>query len=402
MFHIILIAIFLCNSALSVSSIEYKNIISENHSIHILKIEPNQYQFKLVRALDSGLGRESVVSMGNRLGAIAGINGGFFVIGGTFDGRPAGACKIDKEWFSFPTKNRGVICWDANTILFDHLQIKAYIQFKNETLQIDGVNVPAQNNCSIVYYPSFNRTTLTNKDYVDILIDKNGVINQINHLGNSILPTDGKIISIPKGKFQKIKTKLRLNTRVNLIIQPILMSGCNINNWNKYKYILSGAPLLIAHGEKIIDFSKEMVRDSFLYNPHARTALGITKDGQWIFVVVDHDYSANIETLSLKDLLIQLKKKGYSDKELKNCKLKEIQEMFSNKGSNITGLTIPELTDFMDTLGCIWALNLDGGGSSTLYYQGKVLNHPMGDEDEEYGEYKVRRVSDAIMVLPKQ
>jgi exopolysaccharide biosynthesis protein len=60
-----------------------------------------------------------------------------------------------------------------------------------------------------------------------------------------------------------------------------------------------------------------------------------------------------------------------------------------------------ELADLMGRLGCTYALNLDGGGSSTMVYEGAVKNSPKGDEDEGAGQQVVRRVSDAIVVLPK-
>lgn len=51
--------------------------------------------------------------------------------------------------------------------------------------------------------------------------------------------------------------------------------------------------------------------------------------------------------------------------------------------------------------GCIEALNLDGGGSSTMVFKGKIVNTPHGDEDEPQGEKAVRRVADAVIVYPK-
>jgi exopolysaccharide biosynthesis protein len=56
------------------------------------------------------------------------------------------------------------------------------------------------------------------------------------------------------------------------------------------------------------------------------------------------------------------------------------------------------LARFMASLGCLEALNLDGGGSSTLVFKGKVLNHPTGDEDEGLGLRMDRAVSDAILI----
>jgi len=55
------------------------------------------------------------------------------------------------------------------------------------------------------------------------------------------------------------------------------------------------------------------------------------------------------------------------------------------------GLTLDELAAFMLALGCRDAMNLDGGGSTTMFLDGKVVNHPSDKEGE-------RKVSDAILV----
>lgn len=52
--------------------------ITECQSIHILEIDPSQYEIKPIKALDNGIGRESVLSINTRYEAVASINGGFF------------------------------------------------------------------------------------------------------------------------------------------------------------------------------------------------------------------------------------------------------------------------------------------------------------------------------------
>lgn len=66
-----------------------------------------------------------------------------------------------------------------------------------------------------------------------------------------------------------------------------------------------------------------------------RTAVGVIDDNHLVFVVVDGRQS------------------GYSE-----------------------GVTLPELADIMISLGARTAYNLDGGGSSTMYFNGDVVNSP--------------------------
>jgi hypothetical protein len=46
------------------------------------------------------------------------------------------------------------------------------------------------------------------------------------------------------------------------------------------------------------------------------------------------------------------------------------------------GLTLGELADFMLALGCEHAMNLDGGGSTTLVHRGHLLNRPYSEQDQ--------------------
>ncbi|MDD3187310.1 MAG: phosphodiester glycosidase family protein [Bacilli bacterium] len=57
------------------------------------------------------------------------------------------------------------------------------------------------------------------------------------------------------------------------------------------------------------------------------------------------------------------------------------------------GLTLFELAEIFDSLGCTVAYNLDGGGSSTLYFNGNIINNPT--DGNSSGE---RKVSDIIYV----
>ena len=58
------------------------------------------------------------------------------------------------------------------------------------------------------------------------------------------------------------------------------------------------------------------------------------------------------------------------------------------------GVRFAELADLMVELGCKEALNLDGGGSTTLWLGGKVVNHPSEKGVE-------RNVANALVLVRK-
>ncbi len=57
------------------------------------------------------------------------------------------------------------------------------------------------------------------------------------------------------------------------------------------------------------------------------------------------------------------------------------------------GLTLYQLAQFMQRLGVTTAYNLDGGGSSTMYFDGAVVNNPTSG-----GRIKERAVSDIVYI----
>lgn len=113
--------------------------------------------------------------------------------------------------------------------------------------------------------------------------------------------------------------------------------------------VLSFGPGLVIDGEIAVTKDEE-VGKAMASNP--RTAIGVLEDGHYVFVVTD------------------------------------------GRTSESTGLTLYQLAEFMESLGCTTAYNLDGGGSSTMYFNGQIVNKPTtgGNKISE------RSVSDIIYI----
>lgn len=117
---------------------------------------------------------------------------------------------------------------------------------------------------------------------------------------------------------------------------------------------LSFGPALVEDSKAITGLGKVEIDTNFgnhtIQGSNPRTGVGIISPNHYVFVVVDGRSS------------------GYS----KGMSLDEFSELFVN-------------------LGCTDAYNLDGGGSSTMYFMGKVVNNPLGRNHE-------RGVSDILYV----
>ena len=113
--------------------------------------------------------------------------------------------------------------------------------------------------------------------------------------------------------------------------------------------VFSFGPGLVVDGVVSVDANDEVGR-AMASNP--RTAIGQVSDGHYVLVVAD------------------------------------------GRTSESVGLSLQELATFMkEELGVTCAYNLDGGGSSTLWYQGSVVNNPTSGHG-----VKERSVSDIVYI----
>jgi uncharacterized protein YigE (DUF2233 family) len=148
----------------------------------------------------------------------------------------------------------------------------------------------------------------------------------------------------------KVKAPVRIVPELNEAgISP---AGAG-RSWEAMDSIVGGVPVLLLDGVLAFRPDSERMRAGFAEERHPRTAVGLRADGTWVFVVVD-----------------------------------------GRQPQLSVGMSLEELARVMSSLGCVDALNLDGGGSSTIYYQGKVVNSPSDAT-------KDRPVSDAIAILRK-
>ena len=113
--------------------------------------------------------------------------------------------------------------------------------------------------------------------------------------------------------------------------------------------ILSFGPALVTDGEVAVSAGEE-VGKAMASNP--RTAIGIVEEGHYLFVVSD------------------------------------------GRTEESEGLSLSELASFLKSLGAETAYNLDGGGSSTMYFNGEIVNNPTTTGNS----VKERSVSDIVYI----
>jgi hypothetical protein len=323
-------------------------------SIHILEVDPRLWRIEAVRALDDGIGRETVPSIAARKGAIAAVNAGFFRIGGRYDGEPEGILKIGKSWFSDPSDARGAIGWTqgGKQAAIGRLTMKWVLQSGGKTYPIDGINRPRGSTEAILFGWPFHRSTLTDPGGTELLIARNRIA-AVSRSGSAGIPADGFVYSVgPESSIPVNELRVKQPARIKFDLKDAEDSPTRPRpDWQAMDYIVGGMPALFLQKRMIFESNPEKVRAGFDTELHPRTAVGLRADGTWVIVVVDGRQPQISVGINLKDL---------------------------------AGLLL--------SLGCVDALNLDGGGSSTLVYQGQTVNSPSDTTKE-------RPVSDAIVIM---
>lgn len=163
------------------------------------------------------------------------------------------------------------------------------------------------------------------------VIVKNNIVSQVVETPKEVsIPMDGYVIYYgPKAdKDYKAYVNNRFKVGRPIEYKLFIKNSEGGFQWENMNYAISAGPRLITNGTIKIDCKSEGFRDPRITtNRNQRSALGVTKDNRMILVTVPN-------------------------------------------------VNVNELAVIMKSFGCVDAMNLDGGASSALYYNGKVLTTP--------------------------
>lgn len=322
-------------------------------TIHALILDGKFARLKLAQAMDEVAGAETVSSMALRHGALAAINGGYFRTTGVARGEPVGALTVNGKLLSEPVRNRAALAvrdeGGAIRTAIAHFTSTAELRVNGTaTRPVNGINRPREKNELIVFTPEFHRTTLTEADGIEIVVERNRVPAVFDNAGSRLIPPGGWVISAVGESRNWARTHLRRGARVELKTEirsePPLSFAPD--------FVLGGGPQLIAAGKQVFAAEADRYSESLYRQRHPRTAIGWRADGKLILVVVDGRQAQSV------------------------------------------GMTMVELAGLMLELGCVEAMNLDGGGSTAMVVKNKVVNRP----SDATGE---RAVSDALMIFTR-
>jgi hypothetical protein len=130
-------------------------------------------------------------------------------------------------------------------------------------------------------------------------------------------------------------------------------SGGHVREWMRAGTLVGGAGLLLQEGRALREWAVERLSKGFETTPHPRTVIARDRRGSWWLVTID-----------------------------------------GRQPGRAVGMSFTEMQVLLARLGATDALNLDGGGSTTMVVRDAVVNRP----SDLTGP---RPVSDALVVTSR-
>ncbi|MFE4833556.1 phosphodiester glycosidase family protein [Arthrobacter sp. NPDC056691] len=356
--------------------------------LEVLTIDPKEFRGELESSFGPNLqDRETTSQLAAAAGALAAVNGGYFVLDpkAGAPGDPAGTAVRDGKVLSEPVGDRPSLVIgpkDQSSIQRLHWAGSVTAAGNTGKLALDGVNrVPGLiRNCGgtddtpislplhdftctdadeiVAFTPEFGSATPSGPG-MEVVLDVHGTVTAVNSVRGTAVPAGGHTLQATGADVDKLAALAKVGSRLKVETDLINGDGKPLKT-GATTDVVNGGPVLIEDGAVHVTAARDgMVRsgdsNSFYYgwvhkrNP--RTIAGVDAEGRTLLVTAD-----GRQTTSL-------------------------------------GLSIKEAADVARSLGMVDAINLDGGGSTTMVQDGQVVNSP----SDATGE---RPVGDALLLLP--
>ncbi len=358
--------------------------------VQVLTIDPKKFRGGLDATYGPDLeARETTTTLATLTGATAAINAGFFVLDpkAGAPGDPAGVAVFDGQLVSEPTAGRPalVIGDNARGTAVERFRWHGEIRGLGRPLPLDGLNrVPGLiRNCGgtaddlptalplhdvtctdadeLIAFDSAYAALTPSGPGAEVIVDRRGVVTAIRPTtrGGAILE-GGRTVQATGTQVAGLLAAAKVGKRLEVRASLTDARGHDVRLSSRTT-IVNGGPELVRDGRLLAtpkaDGMAPADNPSFYYgwvhkrNP--RTIAGVDAQGRTVLITAD---GRNVDSL---------------------------------------GLGIGEAAAVAKSFGLREAINLDGGGSTTMVANGKVLNTP----SDATGE---RPVGDALVITPKR
>ena len=248
---------------------------------------------------------------------VAAINGDFFISGESYS--PIGPLVKNGVMYSSPTYRRdelAVFALDRHNIpMLDYWQWQINLQAKGKNFSLAAINKTSSNfDYPVVYTTAWGKTAPTTKiaDIVYIVVENNLITDILQGPGRQVqIPENGMVVMARGNTATQMLQVLEIGTSVELVIN-------STPDYGTLKLAMGGGTILVKNGA-IYPFTHNISGN------HPRTALGFSRDGSKVIMVA-----------------------------------------VEGRTPASRGMSQTELAQLMLELGAYNAINLDGGGSTTM------------------------------------
>ncbi|MFE9610680.1 phosphodiester glycosidase family protein [Streptomyces sp. NPDC006012] len=354
--------------------------------IHVAVVDPARLR-GTIEVSDGGdvSDREKTSAVAARLGSLLGVNGGFFITSDAdgVQGTMAGVSAVHGELESMAAGSRAALILEdgGRHPRVADLSTTVTVRAGAARHAVQGINrVPGKvRNCGrpgavptelprhdttcsladdLVKFTSAFRAQLPTGPGVQVVLDERGVVVSSGERGGAA-PAQGSVLQGTGEAAAWLTEHAAVGRRLTLREDIRDASGGQVR-LGPDDSIVSAAPTLVEDGRVHIDAATEGTLDprdlsfGFAWSNvrQPRTLAGVDRRGRLLLATVDG------------------RRPGVSE-----------------------GFTLAEAARFMRSLGAVQALNLDGGGSTTMAVDGTLVNGP----SDATGE---RAVGDTIQILP--
>lgn len=325
-------------------------------AVQILRLDPSQVRLDAVLARGEVMGRETVTAIAGREGAIAAINAGFFLP----NGEPSGLLQVDGELVGDTSRARGAVAittgTDRTALLFDIVTARARVGIpvdgQTAWTPVAGIDTIRHRGRLMLFTPAYHLHTDTAARGIEWVAAGSPLTIRERRFdaGSTPIPRDGYVLSYGGLDPPAPLDDLQVGDTLTIERQFATTHGTPAGAWASADHVIGGAGLLVRDGKAITDWSVEDLRSGFDTERHPRTLIGADAAGEIWLVTVDG-----------RQPLVSL------------------------------GMSFTELQHLAVRLRLTNALNLDGGGSTTMVVDGLIVNSP----SDATG---ARQVSDALVV----
>jgi len=364
--------------------------------VNVLTVDPRRYRGELSAALATDIvpEKETTSSIAARLGATAAINGGFYVVDETMGtpGDLAGISVLDGELVSEAIRDRPALVLrhpSGRGASVDRVSTKLRVRAEDGAQQpVDGLNrTPGLIfNCGgvddepfdrpahdyvcrdadeiIVVTPIFGETADAGAGF-QVTLDRRGVVTARQDERGGPIPEDGVLVQATGTSASWLSAHAPLGSRLR-ISQDLRDERGRRVRLTPRTDMVNGGPTLVQRGrvalspvregwspEDIESTDRASFYNGWYVRRNPRTAAGIQRDGTLLLVTVDG------------------RQPGHS-----------------------IGTSIRETARLMQHFDSQEAINLDGGGSTTMVVDGELQGRPSDPTGE-------RENGDALVLLPR-